>query len=65
MINFQERKTKLVQDINAQRTEIERIEAALTEAQTLLARLEGAALLCDEFAAQQAKEQQAAQQPAQ
>jgi len=59
MVNFVERKKKLVQDINTQRVEIERIEAALEEARTLLARLEGAAMLCDEFAAQQTKELQA------
>jgi hypothetical protein len=61
MINFQERKKTLSQDINAQQAEIRRIETALKEAEVLLARLEGAALLCDEFTAQQAKEQQATQ----
>lgn len=61
MINFQERKKTLSQDINAQQAEIRRIEVALKEAEVLLARLEGAALLCDEFAAQQAKGQQATQ----
>lgn len=55
MIDFQERKRKLVQDINTQRVEIERIAQALEDARMLLARLEGAVLLCDEFIAEQAK----------
>lgn len=59
MIDFSDRKQKLTQDINAQRAEIERIEAALESAKTLLARLEGASLLCDEFIAQQANRQSA------
>lgn len=59
MIDFQERKRKLVQDINTQRVEIERITQALEDARMLLSRLEGAVLLCDEFIAEQAKEQPA------
>ena len=59
MFDFQKRKAKLIQDINTQRVEIERIEAALEEARTLLSRLEGAVMLCDEVAAQQGKELQA------
>ena len=60
MINFTERKKSLLQDINTQRTEIARLEAMVKDAQVLLARLEGAALLCDEFIAEQEAEQQPA-----
>lgn len=58
MINFAERKKRLVQDINTQRSEIARMEAAVRDAQVLLSRLEGAVLLCDEFIAEQEAEKQ-------
>lgn len=60
MINFAERKKALIQDINTQRTEIARLEAMVKDAQVLLARLEGAALLCDEFIAEQSQAQEPA-----
>lgn len=58
MISFAERKKRLLQDMNTQRNEIARLEAAARDAQALLLRLEGAALLCDEFLAEQELEQQ-------
>lgn len=58
MISFSERKKRLLQDINTQRIEIARLEASVRDAQALLMRLEGAALLCDEFMAEQEAEKQ-------
>lgn len=58
MISFTERKKRLLQDIAIQRNEIARLEATVKEAQALLLRLEGAALLCDEFIAEQGAEKQ-------
>jgi hypothetical protein len=60
MVNFAERKKQLLQDIHAQKSQIEQIELTLEQEQARLRRLEGAAMLCDEFLQEQAKEEQPA-----
>lgn len=52
MIDFAERKKKLVQDVSTQESVIKRLEAELVAAKALLHRLEGAVMLCDEFASE-------------
>lgn len=51
MIDYKERKKKLIQDISTQESVIKRLEAELVTAKALLNRLEGAVMLCDEFMA--------------
>lgn len=53
MIDYRERKKKLVQDISTQESVIKRIDAELVNAKALLSRLEGAVMLCDEFIAEE------------
>lgn len=53
MIDYKERKKKLIQDISAQESVIKRIDAELAKAKTLLSHLEGAVMLCDEFIAEE------------
>mgnify|MGYP003545913937 CR=1 FL=1 len=52
MIDYKERKKKLVQDISTQESVIKRIDAELANAKAMLSRLEGAVMLCDEFIAE-------------
>lgn len=51
MIDYKERKKKLIQDISTQESVIKRLESELVTAKALLNRLEGAVMLCDEFMA--------------
>ena len=53
MIDFTEKKKGLIQDLNAQKVKIDSIEDQLESEKVLLARLEGAIMLCDQLANEQ------------